>query len=420
MLNYFNWTEISVLSQNTSYFTYVIGWEDLSFLFLSDFFFLIRVVFHIIFSFFWSTNILSYSSLLSYLLITTQESLFLANSFFLDSFLFALTCSDLSFSFDLTSRLDFVFVVPEVVFFFNTFAFDSTLYSHTFVATLYDSFMFNTANGFILDFVLFFFWSFIFLFFVFSFFSSLGVVSVGSQSSLSFFLTKFYLFANHLASENRLQLDWVLFFIFFGVLVWIPLLMTYDDINVEFIELLHSFVCLFFIFIIFYLLYRYSIHYFSFLENTVSDGYSTAYILKQFVRDVSNTFALFLRFFLLLFRLNIYDGLDDFLDSYYIFFIDFDEDSYFDELFISFDFLFFFPDNREDVLFYKPTEFEWWGDLFTKFFILFGKFFFFWALILEEIFRITLALYISYLIIFEVHAVNVSFNEDNFIHIKKQ
>ena len=135
--------------------------------------------------------------------------------------------------------------------------------------------------------------------------------------------------------------------------------MTYDDVNVELIELVHSFICLFFVFIICFLLYKYSIHYFSFLENTVSDGYSTAYILKQFVRDISNTFALFLRFFLLLFRLNIYDGLDDFLDSYYIFFIDFDEDSYFDELFLSFDFLFYFSDNREDIIFYKPLELDW-------------------------------------------------------------
>lgn len=377
------------------------------------------MIFHVFFSFFWGTDVLAHTSLLSYVLTATQEPLFLVNSFFLDSFLFAITCSDASLNFTLSSCLDFAVIAPEIVFVINAFASNSAFFSDMFISALYDSFVFNTANGFILDFVLFFFWVFIFLFFIFSFFSSLNIVSVGASSGLNFFLTKFYLFINNLAFENRLQLDWALFFVFFGLVVWVPLLMTYDDTNVELIELLHSFVCLFFVFVIVYLLYRYSIHYFAFLENTVSDGYSTAYILKQFVRDVSNTFALFLRFFLLLFRLNIYDGLDDFLDSYYIFFIDFDEDSYFDELFVSFDFLFFFSDNREDVLFYKPTEFEWWGDLFTKFFILFGKFFFFWALILEEIFRVTLALYISYLIIFEVHAVNVSFNEDNFIRTKK-
>jgi hypothetical protein len=157
----------------------------------------------------------------------------------------------------------------------------------------------------------------------------------------------------------------------------VPLLMTYDDINVEGVELMHTFICLFFVFIIFFLFYKYSIHYFSFLENSVTEGYSSSFIAKQFVRDFSNTFALFLRFFLLFFRLNIYDGLDDFLDSYYIFFIDFDEDSYSDELFFFQDFFFFFSDNREDVIFYQNMEFEWWGDLYSKYFILFGKFFFF-------------------------------------------
>jgi len=194
--------------------------------------------------------------------------------------------------------------------------------------------------------------------------------------------------------------------------------MTYDDVNVEIVELTHLFICLFFVFIIIFLLYKYSIHYFSFLENSVSDGYSTSYIAKQFVRDVSNTFALFLRFFLLLFRLNIYDGLDDFLDSYYIFFIDFDEDSYTDELFFFSDFL-FFSDNREDIIFYQPTEFDWWLDLYSKYFVIFGKIFYFWAFILEEAFRITLAVYISYLIIFEVHAVNVSNTEDCFFLQKR-
>lgn len=134
--------------------------------------------------------------------------------------------------------------------------------------------------------------------------------------------------------------------------------MTYDDVNTEFIEMMHFFICYFFIFIIAFLLFKYSIHYFAFLENSVSEGFSTNYIAKQFIRDLSNTFALFLRFFLLLFRLNIYDGLDDFLDSYYIFFIDFDEDSYLDELFFFSDCFFFFSDNREDVVFYQPVEFD--------------------------------------------------------------
>jgi hypothetical protein len=38
---------------------------------------------------------------------------------------------------------------------------------------------------------------------------------------------------------------------------------------------------------------------------------------------------------------------------------------------------------------------------------------------LEEAARLALAFYICYLIIFEVHAVNCSYKEDNFIFFKK-
>jgi hypothetical protein len=38
---------------------------------------------------------------------------------------------------------------------------------------------------------------------------------------------------------------------------------------------------------------------------------------------------------------------------------------------------------------------------------------------LEELARLALALYISFLILFEVHAVNCSFREDNFLESKQ-
>ncbi len=231
---------------------------------------------------------------------------------------------------------------------------------------------------------------------------------------LYLFFLRFYFFFISLSFENRLQFDLLYLFGFLIFFVWLIVLVSYDDILIDIIELNHLFYIYYFIFIILYLLYRYSLHYFAFLENSVSDGFTSLFIIKQFVRDISNSFALFLRFFLLLFRLNIYDGLDDFLDSYYIFFIDFDEDSYLDELFsYSINFWFFFNDNNEDLVFYQLTEFEWFDDLFSKYFIVWGKIFMFWGFILEEAFRISLAFYIFYLIIFEVHAVNNSYNETN-------
>ena len=193
----------------------------------------------------------------------------------------------------------------------------------------------------------------------------------------NFFTLKYILFLNSFAFENRFQLDFALYFFVFVFFLWIPVLMTYDDLNEESVELFHNFLSLLFLYIISYLLYKYSVHYFSFLEGSVSDSYSVSFIVKQFVRDFSNTFALFLRFFLLLFRLNIYDGLDDFLDSYYIFFIDFDEDSYIDEsLFYTYN-LHFIIDNREDTVNYKVFEGFWWFDFFFLLFPFIWKIFFF-------------------------------------------
>ena len=307
---------------------------------------------------------------------------------------------------------------PETSLLYAPYVTTLGTYSLETVSSLYDSFLFNHSNTW-LDFLIFNTWLLTSVLFISLLLTTTTFSKVNSPLSGNFFFTKFFIFANNFAFENRLQLDWVLLFLFFVVTIWVPVLMTYDDVNVEVVELTHNFICTYFVFIIGYLLYKYSIHYFSFLENSVSDGYTTQYILKQLVRDVSNTFALFLRFFLLLFRLNIYDGLDDFLDSYYIFFIDFDEDSYTDEIFFLADFFTYFSDNREDVIFYQPVEFDWWVDLYSKYFIVFGKLFFFWVFILEEAFRISLALYISYLIIFEVHAVNVSNNEDSYMFFKK-
>jgi hypothetical protein len=94
---------------------------------------------------------------------------------------------------------------------------------------------------------------------------------------------------------------------------------TFDDDQEEFIETFDVGCFYFFNILIIYLLYKYSQHYFAFLEASVTEGKTVAFITKQFFRDFINTFALFLRFFILLFRLNVYDTLDDFYDSYYIY-----------------------------------------------------------------------------------------------------
>jgi hypothetical protein len=59
------------------------------------------------------------------------------------------------------------------------------------------------------------------------------------------------------------------------------------------------------------------------------------------------------------------------------------------------------------------------NDLFTIYFIVWGKFAYFWLFILEEIARVTLALYVTYLLMFEINAVNRSYVEDGYFAAKR-
>jgi hypothetical protein len=191
---------------------------------------------------------------------------------------------------------------------------------------------------------------------------------------------------------------------------------TFDDDREELIEVFDVSFFYFFCFIILYLLFKYSQHYFAFLEASVTEGRSVAYITKQFFRDFINTFALLLRFFILLFRLNVYDTLDDFYDSYYIFIGDFDDDEYFNELFFSmYSVSFYDYDVNDDRIYSLEEENEFFLDFFYIYFLYWAKFFTFIFFILEEILRLSLAFYICYLIVFEVHAVNASYIEDVYV-----
>jgi hypothetical protein len=148
------------------------------------------------------------------------------------------------------------------------------------------------------------------------------------------------------------------------------LVATFDDDQEEFIEMFDVSLFYFFCALICFLLYKYSMHYFAFLEASVSEGRTVSYITKQFFRDFINTFALFLRFFILLFRVNVYDTLDDFYDSYYIFLGDFDDDEYFNELFFSMYSLFFYDfDVNDDRAFSLEDENEFFIDFFYLYFL---------------------------------------------------
>jgi hypothetical protein len=127
-----------------------------------------------------------------------------------------------------------------------------------------------------------------------------------------------------------------------------------------------------------------------------------------------------LRFYILLFRMNVYDTLEDFFDGYYIFVGDFDDDEYLNELFLSLHgTLLFTIDNQDDRSFLLEDENDFSNDFFYTYYVLWGKLFFFVFFMAEEGARLALAFYITFLIIFEIHAVNCSYKEDNYFNTKR-
>ncbi len=148
------------------------------------------------------------------------------------------------------------------------------------------------------------------------------------------------------------------------------LIATFDDDQEELIEIFNTNFFIFFCLLILFLIIKYSQHYFAFLEASVSEGKNVSFVFKQFFRDFINTFALFLRFFILLFRLNVYDTLDDFYDSYYIFLGDFDDDEYLSEtFFFLYSITYIDIDNNDDRAYSLEDENEFLIDLYYLYFI---------------------------------------------------
>jgi hypothetical protein len=116
----------------------------------------------------------------------------------------------------------------------------------------------------------------------------------------------------------------------------------------------------------------------------------------------------------------VYDTLDDFFDSYYIFIGDFDDDEYLSELFLAVNAsILYISENDFDSSFLMEDENDFFGDMFYLYFLVWGKIFYFAFFVVEEAFRLGLAFYVCYLITFEVHSVNCSYKEDSFIFEKR-
>lgn len=261
---------------------------------------------------------------------------------------------------------------------------------------------------------------YLFIFYTIVVYFTLSGVVLRWTNPISFQFLRFYYYQFSIAREIRLQVETVFQTIIFFILYWITTLMTFDDSQEEIIEFVDGSFFYFFVLITFYICFKYSIHYFAFLEASVVEGRSVGFIAKQVFKDFLNTLSLFLRFYILLLRVNVYDTLDDFLDSYYIFIGDFDEDEYLNEMFLSiYGSLLFLSENDYDTSYLLEDEHDFFNDWFYLYFVIWGKLFYFTFFMLEEAARLSLAFYVCYLIIFEVHSVNCSYKEDNFIFNKR-
>lgn len=147
---------------------------------------------------------------------------------------------------------------------------------------------------------------------------------------------------------------------------------------------------------------------------------SVVFIVNQFLFDFLNLVGFALRFILLMLRLNIYDGVDDIFDSYYIFLADFDEDEYFLETFPDASaFASFDSDVQDDRSFLQEDEADLTIDLYTIYYVLWGKYVFYLFFVMEEAARVGLALYVTFTLIFEINAVNRSRSEDTYLAAKR-
>lgn len=240
------------------------------------------------------------------------------------------------------------------------------------------------------------------------------------NNPLDAYLVRIWAWTFYMSRAYRQEFEAAISTFFLVFLYMSMMLMTWDDDQEEMIEGFNGLLFNFFLGLFAYYTFKVSIHYLSFFEASISEGRNFAFVLTQFVRDVTNNFAFCLRYLTLIARLNIYDLNDDILDSYYIFLGDFDDDEYYmDMVFSAFSTMFFDTDNNDDRSFFLEDEVDITADLFSLYFVIWGKFALFNFFGLEEIGRVGLALFITYLMVFEVHSLNRSYVEDTYLTNKR-
>jgi len=190
------------------------------------------------------------------------------------------------------------------------------------------------------------------------------------------------------------------------------LLLVSDDISEQVYELVSSYYLIIFTYLILALVLTYSVHIFAFLSLATYSKRSLLVVVRQFKNDIMDLLSLIMRFYVLLFRLNVYDLLEDLFDGYYIFLGDFGDEYLLDMSLISVNsFDGFTQNNTEENFDFEDTNSNLWLDLFKLYYFVWGEFTFFYIFCLEEGARLLLAVYIVFLIFFEIHATNMRFME---------
>ena len=218
---------------------------------MSDFSITFTLLFSSFSKTFFSLNSYSVSSVLNFIVLNDllKSSSSYLNYFYLD-FLVEISSVNSTLTYIIKGLgsdyyLSFFASNPETVFMLNSYFTIFNLYTIEYVSNFYDSFLY-TVNSNLLDFFNFNLWLVVTLVFMLLLLNLLTYTRFSKGVFANFLLVKVYIFLNNFSLENRLQLDWSITFLIFILFVWVPLLMTYDDINVEVVELTHLFIILFF------------------------------------------------------------------------------------------------------------------------------------------------------------------------------
>ena len=217
-----------------------------------------------------------------------------------------------------------IFLAPELSLVLNNYFYSYYLNNimNFLPSPVFDLFL-NNVNFTNVNTLIYFFMFFIYIFFIIYFFFM--VLSLNWLMFINFYWVRFYYYFFSLSKEIRVQFESLAHTLLFFLLYWGLVLMAFDDDQEEIIEFVDTLFAYFVMFMIFYLVYKHSVHLFAFFSPAVSESRTVTFSSFQFKNDIMETAFLVIRCGILLFRLNMYDLFDDILDSYYVLIIDFDD-----------------------------------------------------------------------------------------------